>query len=123
MTQPQVPVHLRARFTLHSERLGPLPLINHFIERMGLQELLERYVPTTDRRCVVPHARALGVLLRSIVVEKEPMYRQGETAHGLACELLGLSAAHRAHLCDRIASGERWIDCSTLTGRGCSPRW
>ncbi len=100
MAQPQVPVHPRARFTLHSERLGPLPLINHFIERMGLQELLERYVPTTDRRCVVPHARALGVLLRSIVVEKEPMYRQGETAHGFACELLGLSAEHREHLCD-----------------------
>lgn len=92
--------HQNARFTLHSERLGPLPLINHFIERMGLEEVLERYVPTTDRRCVVPHALALGVLLRSIVVEREPMYRQGETAHGFACTLFGLSAQHMQHLCD-----------------------
>ena len=26
----------QAGFTLHTERLGPLPLINHFIERIGL---------------------------------------------------------------------------------------
>jgi hypothetical protein len=27
-------------FTLRTERLGPLPLVNHFIERMGLAALL-----------------------------------------------------------------------------------
>ncbi len=67
---------------------------------MGLAELLERYVPTTDKRCIVPHALALGVLLRSIVVEREPLYRQGETAHGFASELFGLSAQQMAHLSD-----------------------
>jgi transposase len=67
---------------------------------MGLHELLERHVPTTDKRCAVPHALALGVLLRSIVVEREPMYRQGETAQGFACELFGLSAQAMEHLCD-----------------------
>jgi len=67
---------------------------------MGLQELLERYVPTTDKRCKVPNALALGVLLRSIVVEREPMYRQGETAHGFAPELFGLSARSMQHLDD-----------------------
>jgi hypothetical protein len=59
------------------ERLGPLPLINHFIVRMGLDDALARHVPS-DQRCVVPHARALGVLLRSIIVEREPIYRQQE---------------------------------------------
>jgi hypothetical protein len=29
-----------------AERLGPLPLINHFLARMGLLELLEQHVPT-----------------------------------------------------------------------------
>ena len=67
---------------------------------MGLAELLERYVPTTDKRCIVPHALALGVLLRSIVVEREPLYRQGETAHGFASKLFGLSAQQMAHLSD-----------------------
>ena len=31
MAQTQGPPHQRARFDLHSERLGPLPLINHFL--------------------------------------------------------------------------------------------
>jgi hypothetical protein len=48
------------------ERLGPLPLVNHFVSRMGLLELLEQRVPTTDGRSTVSHAQALGVLLRSI---------------------------------------------------------
>lgn len=71
-------------FALSTERLGPLPLVNHFIERMGLEPLLEQHVPTTDGRCAIAHARALGVLLRSIVIEREPIYRQQETVHGFA---------------------------------------
>lgn len=88
------------RFALHSERLGPLPLVNHLLQRMGLEQLLDKHVPTTDRRCAVPHARALGVLLRSIIVEREPVYRQQETVHGFACGLFGLSAEQMAHLSD-----------------------
>lgn len=68
-----------ARFNLDSERLGPLPLVNAFLQRMGLEALLDKYVPTTDRRNAVSHAQALGVLLRSIIVEREPVYRQQET--------------------------------------------
>jgi len=87
-------------FALRTERLGPLPLLNHFIERLGLEPLLERYVPTTDRRCTVPHARALGVLLRSIIVEREPIYRQQEAVQGFAPELYGLAPAQLERLDD-----------------------
>jgi hypothetical protein len=79
----------RARFSLQSERLGPLPLVNHFVERVGLEELLDRYV-ASDARCTVPHARALGVLLRSIIVEREPIYRQQESVHGFASGMFGI---------------------------------
>jgi len=88
------------RFALRSERLGPLPLINHFIARLGLEALLNKHVPTTDPRCVVPHARALGVLLRSIIVEREPIYRQQEVAQGFAPELYGLSRPQLGRLDD-----------------------
>ena len=57
-----------ARFDLESERLGPLPLVNHFIDRIGLEEALHRHIPS-DGRCTIPHARALGVLLRSLTLE------------------------------------------------------
>lgn len=57
-------------------------------------------MPTTDRRCAVPHALALGVLLRSIVVEREPIYREVETVHGFAPALYGLAAEDLRHLSD-----------------------
>lgn len=92
--------YLPQRFALSSERLGPLPLINRFLERLGLQALLDQYVPTRDRRSTVSHAQALGVLLRSIVVEREPIYRQQETAVGFAPELFGLARVQMDYLGD-----------------------
>lgn len=88
-----------AGFTLHTERLGPLPLINHFIERLGLHDTLSRHV-ASDARCAVSHASALGVLLRSIIVEREPIYRQQETVHGFADGMFGIGAQEMAHLGD-----------------------
>jgi transposase len=89
-----------ARFDLHSERLGPLPLVNAFLQRMGLEALLDKFVPTTDRRNAVSHAQALGVLLRSIIVEREPVYRQPETVCGFAPGLFGVSVAAMERLTD-----------------------
>ncbi|MFL9937245.1 IS1634 family transposase [Paraburkholderia sp. RL18-103-BIB-C] len=99
MNGTQAPSPHKARFTLQSERLGPLPLINHFIERIGLEDVLDRHVPS-DARCAVPHARALGVLLRSIIVEREPIYRQQETVHGFAGGMFGVRAEDMEHLGD-----------------------
>lgn len=99
MNGAQEPSPHKPRFTLHSERLGPLPLINHFIQRIGLEDVLDRHVPS-DARCAVPHARALGVLLRSIIVEREPIYRQQETVHGFASGMFGIRAEEMTHLGD-----------------------
>ena len=85
------------RFNLQTERLGPLPLINHFIQRIGLEDTLDRYV-ASDGRCVVPHSRALGVLLRSIIVEREPIYRQQETVQVFASGMFGIAAEQMQHL-------------------------
>ena len=87
------------RFTLRTDRLGPLPLVNHFIQRVGLEDVLDRYVPS-DARCAVPHARALGVVLRSIIVEREPIYRQQETVQAFASGMFGIAAEEMEHLGD-----------------------
>src|ERR1017187_7357232 len=89
-----------AEFSLKTERLGPLPLVNHFIDRMGLAALLDKYVATSDPRCRVSHAKALGVLLRSIVVEREPIYRAQETVHGFATGLFGVAGGNSKSLSD-----------------------
>ena len=81
-----------ADLELRTERLGPLPLINAFLDRLGLEEILDRFVPTEDPRVRLPYALGLGVLLRSILVERDPIYRQQETVSTYAPEMFGLSA-------------------------------
>jgi len=78
--------------TLTTERLGPLPLISHFLRRLDLDVRLDRFVPTSDRRVRVAYGKALGVLLRSILVEREPIYRQQETVSEFAPECFGIEA-------------------------------
>jgi transposase len=67
---------------------------------MGLAALLDKYVPTIDPRSRVSHAKALGVLLRSIVVEREPIYRAQETVHGFAAGLFGVAGGNLKSLSD-----------------------
>jgi hypothetical protein len=80
-------------FALHTQRVGALPLINHFLKRLRLEGQLEGFVPTHDRRIRLPYVKGLGVLLRSIWVEREPMYRQQETVSGFSPEAFGLHEA------------------------------
>jgi len=42
----------------------------------------------------------LGVLLRSIIVEREPIYRQQETVSGFASGMFGIAAEEVTHLGD-----------------------
>ncbi len=92
----------QASLDLSTERLGPLPLVNHFLERMGVLDLLEKHLDGGEhhRRPAVSHAQALGVLLRSIIVEREPIYRQQETAASFAGSLSGVAESDLAHLSD-----------------------
>jgi transposase len=85
---------------LKTERLGPLPIINHFMDKMGLDCLLDRFVPTDDKRVRLPYAKGLGVLLRSILVEREPIYRQQETVSTFSPGEFGLSKGLVRHIGD-----------------------
>jgi transposase len=87
-------------FKLLTQRLGPLPLLNHIMHRLSLGPALERFVPAGARPLALSHAQALGVLLRSLIVEREPVYRLQEAAAEFAPELLGLSAEQLAQLGD-----------------------
>lgn len=97
-------------------RVGPLPLVDHFLERLGVPALLERFVPTTDRRCRLPYAKSLGVLLRSILVERQPIYRQQETVHGFSPLAFGLEDAEVDLLHDDTIG--RALDRLFLADRG-----
>lgn len=90
----------RRDFELRTERLGPLPLVNHYLERLGLLALFDRFVPTSDGRTRLDYATGLGVLLRSILTEREPLYRLGEVVHTFAPEGFGLSEAEAGRVAD-----------------------
>jgi transposase len=77
-------------FTLRSYEVGALPLLNRLLERMRLEELLGQYLPRDDSRCVLPTSRVLLVLVRNILVSREPVYAVAEWAAGFASDLFAL---------------------------------
>ncbi len=89
-----------SRTELRAERLGPLPLINVFLERLDLEARLERFVPSSGRRVRLPFARSLMVLLRSLLVEREPIYAQAQAIGSFAPALFGLAPSERERFSD-----------------------
>ena len=77
-------------FTLRTQFIGALPVIQHFLDRLGLDALLEQYVPHVDRRFRIRPATALGLLLRNILLGRRPIYGLQEWAQPFLPSLLGL---------------------------------
>ena len=75
---------------LRSETVGALPIVNHFLRRVGLDDVLSAHVPCDDRRLRVAPSAALGVVVRNLIVDHEPVYALSEWAAGYGPALLGL---------------------------------
>jgi hypothetical protein len=75
---------------LKSYEVGALPLINHVLERMQLERLLQQYLPPDDPRCEFPTHLALLVLVRNVLIAREPVYAVGAWAARFAPDLLDL---------------------------------
>ena len=76
--------------TLNSYRIGALPIINRFLERMRLAEFLRSYLPPADRRCRIAPTIGVMLLLKNVLLCREPLYGVGEWAARYAPEALGL---------------------------------
>jgi hypothetical protein len=91
MVKPMVaPVDRPAGFALRSQLLGPMPVLNHFLARVGVAEALEAHVPADDARLRLAPAVALGVVVRNLAVGHEPLYALGEWARPYDPAVLGL---------------------------------
>jgi transposase len=77
---------------LKSQIVGALPIVNDVLDRMRLSDFLDSYLPAPDSRSKVTTRQGLLVLLRNILVSREPMYALGEWAESYASDLLGLGA-------------------------------
>jgi transposase len=89
-------VAMAGPFTLSSQRLGCLPVLNHFAARVGLDRLLECYLPDDDARLRLPPATVIGVAVRNIVTGHRPVYALAEWASGYEAGLLGLRGGDAA---------------------------
>jgi transposase len=76
---------------LLSSRVGILPILNRILERLRLVEFFRAYLPPKDRRCRIDPAIGLTVLLKNLLISREPLYGVGEWAARHVPDLLGLS--------------------------------
>ena len=85
---------------LRSFEVGALPLVNGLLGRMRLREILAEHLPADDPRTELPTVRALLVLVRNVLLCREPVYGVAEWAARFAPDLLDLACAEVALLHD-----------------------
>jgi len=102
--------------TLRSFQVGALPLINQLLERLRLEEFFREYLPADDPRCQFPTAQALLVLVRNVLMSREPVYAVGAWAARFAPDLFNLWDDQVALLHD-----DRLGRCLTRLFRGTGP--
>src|SRR3990172_6279620 len=85
---------------LESRTLGALPVVNHFLDRLGLDALFTRYLPHRNRRVRLPPATAHALLLRNVLLGRAPVYALEEWATSFEPAQLRLTAAQMSLLND-----------------------
>ena len=66
--------------TLRSWTVGSLPIVNRILEEMRLEEILQTHLPQDGPRMKIPTSRGLMLLVRNILLSREPVYGLGEWA-------------------------------------------
>ena len=80
--------------TLRTYDVGALPIINRILKRMRLSAILEECLPRDDSRTRMATHRGLLVLVRNILIAREPVYGVGEWAARYAPDQLDLRHDH-----------------------------
>jgi transposase len=86
--------------TLSSYRISALPIIDRLLERMRLDEFLRSYLPRADRRCRIAPSNGISLLLKNVLLSREPLYGIGEWAARFAPEALGFAETQLPSLND-----------------------
>ena len=90
---PSAPLaHKRGR-SLCSQSVGALPILNRVLQRTRIEAFLHAALPPQDARTKLSPVKALLVLLRNLLLSREPIYGMGEWAARHAPDLLGLTSA------------------------------
>ena len=95
--------------TLTSYRVAALPIINHVLERMRLDKFLRSYLPRVDRRCRIAPSIGISLLLKNVLLAREPLYGIGEWAARFEPKALGFADDQLPSLNDDRVG--RCLDC------------
>lgn len=74
---------------LDSKVVGALPIINHFIKLLEIDRLFDKYLPSRNNM-KLSHQSTLELLLRDILIEREPLYEVAEWASRHEATMVGL---------------------------------
>jgi transposase len=85
---------------LTSCRIAALPVLDHVLGRLRLEEFLREHLAREDGRSRVSNATGLMVLVKNLLIAREPLYGVGEWAARHEPELLGLTPAQLPSLND-----------------------
>ena len=77
--------------TLTSFRVAALPILEGILKRIRLEAFLRDHLPREDARSRVPNATGLMVLVKNLLISREPLYGIGEWAARHPPQLLGLT--------------------------------
>ncbi len=93
----------QGRATLRVHRVGALPILRHFLDRMTFSRIVGSCLGTL-RGHVLDHAQTLSVLIQNYILSPSPLYRIAEWAAPFSPSALGLSAEEKAAINDdRVA--------------------
>lgn len=80
--------------------VGALPILNRLLQRMRLQEFLTQYLSPEDKRTKIDTPRVVLLILRNLLVSREPMYGVVEWARNFGPELFDFWSEELDHLND-----------------------
>ena len=83
--------------SLKSFRLGALPILDRIIRRLRLDDFLREYLPPEDARQKIATSTGLLLLLKNLLVSREPMYGVGQWASRHPAEWFALTPAQLPH--------------------------
>ncbi len=86
--------------TLKTWTVGSLPIINKILAEMRLEEILQTHLPADGPRMKIPTSRGLMLLVRNILLSRDPIYGLGEWAQRQAPELIDIPPKLMKHLND-----------------------
>jgi transposase len=85
---------------LRTHSIGAVPIINRLLGRMRLHEFFARHLPPEDQRTKVDTPRVVLLVLRNLLISRQPMYGVAEWARNFSPKLFGFLPKDLEHLND-----------------------